>query len=466
MAGTITLAAGAQVIPSATKNPTTQNYVGGVLDIHKPQVYSQLVARYGNQSLQSLISVLGNFVPVAGQTFEHYEDDFIHSSFTASIADAPDGTANSVAALTFTIAAGFVGDGATFVRTGDVVKVINAAGTEQTAYVTATPAANTFTIVPYGVEWNFAAANADDAVQLRFIVIGREAVGISQTPEDTLTPRVYKYTNNVMKIEDAAIIEGGEFTNMVWFETVGANGKKGWTWALKTEGDTDMRFENYAELMMLLGEKKNAASTNNPSLGTEGLIQGIKSRGNTLDLNGGAMAMADMDTMIKQLNKYKGSKHNALYAGIDLRAAIDDAIGGVNAYVSGERNFGTFSDNLASKGIRIEFDYFERLGYKFMLNTYDLFNHPELLGATGFNYSGSGMVVPLGSGKEAKTGDNKPYISVRYKSLDGYSRLSEKWVTGGARGVYTDDKDRVKFNYRTERGLELFMPNKFVWIEK
>ena len=453
----ISIPAGMTVVPSAVKTATTSNFVD-LLGINKPEINDKLTARYGIQTLHDLVGAMGNYSPVAQKTFTHYEDDFIFSSFKAQTATVP---TSGVAATTFTINATYLYDSKAFVRTGDIVMFADG---EQRALVTATPAANTFTVEPYGAAWSFDAGN--NATDIDVIVVGRESVGISQTPQDGLTPRVYEYSNSVMKIEDAIRVEGGAMTDKLWFQ-VESNGRTGWAWTLKSIGDTEKRFEAMCELQMLVGQQAaNQAGSLDGYKGTRGLETDIKTNGQTQDLSGSTIVMNDIDDMLKSLNKYKGAKHNMLNVGIDLRADLDDLLGAQNKMASDGKNFGQFSDALAKKGIRMEFDFFQRLGYKIMLNTYDVFNHPELLGATGFSYSGSGFMTPLGSEKEKNTGSTKPYVGIRYKALDGYSRLREHWVTGGANGVYTNDLDENKFNYRTERGFEGFCLNKFVWISK
>jgi hypothetical protein len=268
-----------------------------------------------------------------------------------------------------------------------------------------------------------------------------------------------------MKIEDAVRVEGGEMTNKLWFE-VESNGKRGWAWTIKSIGDTEKRFESICELQMLVGQQAtNQAGSLDGYKGTRGLETDIKTNGQRMDLAGSAITMTEIDNIAKSLNKYKGSRYNMWNAGIDMRGDLDDLIASQNGYYTGGKNFGAFSDAMEKKSIKLEFDAFTRLGYNFMVNTYDVFNHPELLGAEGFNYSAAGFITPLGGEKEKKSGDSKPYVGIRYKALDGYSRLREHWVTGGANGVYTNDLDENKFNFRSERGFEGFCLNKFCWID-
>ena len=45
-----------------------------------------------------------------------------------------------------------------------------------------------------------------------------------------------------------------------------------------------------------------------------------------MDLGSSAITMADFDAAVKSLDKYRGSKEMALYAGINLSLDIDDLL--------------------------------------------------------------------------------------------------------------------------------------------
>jgi hypothetical protein len=142
-------------------------------------------------------------------------------------------------------------------------------------------------------------------------------------------------------------------------------------------------------------------------------------------------------------------------------------LAGVNSTVAAQASYGTFN-NSKDMALNLQFQSFNRNGYTFHMKTYDLFNHPQLLGADGFDYPGWGMVIPMDSVRDAKTNESIPSLSVRYKQLGKYSRLMEHWLTGSAGGITTptNGEDNLKCNYRTERGFEGAKPNRFFLIRK
>jgi len=166
-----------------------------------------------------------------------------------------------------------------------------------------------------------------------------------------------------------------------------------------------------------------------------------------------------LDEIIKQLDKFRGSKENALMCGINLSLDIDDLIG---SKMGTAASFGTFNND-KDMAVNMGYASFNRGGYTFHKKTYDLFNHPSL--GTALNMAGDGIIIPMDSQRDAKGGDMIPSLRVRYKAVPGYSREMEHWLTGSAvLANKTNDVDNLQCNYRTERGFEGFGANRFVHI--
>ena len=447
----------------ASVQPTLDSYVS-TLTIHKPEEGGVLASRYGVQRVSDLLAMNAAFRPTAQTTFGHHEDAFIHASFEAQIATAPtSGQADSQ----FTMNASYItSNDKVYVRVNDIIMF---QPNRQLALVTAVASdGSTFNATPYEA-WSF--TSAYDATDVRIIVVGNEFLENTDQPSGR-TPEVHRYTNTTMIMKEAFEISGSEATNQIWFRTPGAVSKSGldeYNWGLKGEYDTYLRMENQVEMTMLLGKNPATSGTLDAAgyNGTEGLIPWLENDGQILDLNSLPMTLDDVDQMTKQMDKYKAAKESALFAGFDLRNAVDNLLAGVNSTVAAQASYGTFN-NSKDMALNLQFQSFNRNGYTFHMKTYDLFNHPQLLGADGFDYPGWGMVIPMDSVRDAKTNESIPSLSVRYKQLGKYSRLMEHWLTGSAGGITTptNGEDNLKCNYRTERGFEGAKPNRFFLIRK
>ena len=340
---------------------------------------------------------------------------------------------------------------------------------EAVDYTTA-PAAPTFKMYPIN-EWS--AANAQGQT---WAIIGNEWGENTGQPESIL-PRLHEYSNKVMIIKESFEVSGSEATNVVYFKVDSKHFGSGYLWYLKGEADTYKRFMDYQELMMIFGKQVTNASltatgaaTSSYSKGglrgTEGLMDFITNKGQSMDLGAQSITMADFDAIIKSLDKYRGAKEYALYAGINLSLDIDDLLAAQGAYAAGGANYGTFSNN-KNMALNLGFNSFTRGGYTFHKKTYDLFNHPKLMGATNFKYNGYGICIPMDTQKDAKSGDKIPSLRIRYKAANGYSREMEHWLTGsGVLKNKTNTEDNLKCHYRTERGFEGFAANRYMLIKK
>lgn len=445
-------------IPSAFQVATSENYVS-TLSIHKPEVAEDFVNRYGDQSLMGFLDAVGAMAPVSQRKFEHYEDDYLHQNFKQT------GTPTVAAAGTnITLDNSYSSDGSAtgsfFLRVGDIVQ--NRHG--EIALCTARPTNTTATLVPYkNAAWT--ALVATDIL----IIIGNEHEEGTGQPAG-ITPSANHYENYTMIMKDSFEVTGSEATNKVWFKVNdAATGKSGYLWYLKGEGDTYKRFNNYCETQMLLGQV--ATNANLPGTigqggisGTEGLIDFMRS-GNSQTYTAGSFTIADFDAMIKTLDSNRGSKENTIWAGIDLSMDIDDAVAAMTQNVNGGISYGAFN-GAEELAVAFGFSSFTRGGYSFHKKIYDALSYSPMMGATGFNYAGMGLVIPGDSGRDAKTREAIPSLRVRYKEAGGYSRKMEHWLTGSA-GLAnpTSDVDELRCHYRTERGFEGFANNRFLLLE-
>jgi len=489
-------------IPSASQVATTQNYISSANFIaavagkgdglHKPEVSEDFVKRYGSQNLTGFLDVVGAKAPVSNFQFSHYEEDWIHQSFKADDSAADVALTGGVQILidaSSHLASATASGATSFVRPGSVIlfptgevglcvakwtsnqsaaneTLDGYAGTLQSG---PTPGVNNHVIHVMNYDGGTAITVAESAT---LTVIGTEfAEGTGQP--NGITPKVLEYNNTCMILKESYQVTGSEATNKIWFKVNDeATGQSGYLWYLKGEGDTYRRFMDYSEMMMILGEQTTtnsyikAGDANNAITsgvrGTNGLLSFM---GNTHTYNQLAgFNLSDFDSMIRTLDKYKGSRENTVWAGLDLSLAIDDAVAAM--FAGGGISYGAFN-GAEEIAVAMGFKSFTRGGYTFHKKTYQPFTHLPMLGASGFDYAGMGMVIPGDSGRDAKSGESIPSLRIRYKAAEGYSREMEHWLTGSAGlAQATSDVDELRCHYRTERGFEGFGANRFIKISR
>tara|TARA_R100001440_G_scaffold25206_1_gene41055 strand:- start:517 stop:1935 length:1419 start_codon:yes stop_codon:yes gene_type:complete len=456
--------------PANVAVATTSNYVSsatllaassdGSNVLSKRDVDEQLVKRYGNQGITGLMELLGSKKETTAQKFEHYEETFLHNAF--------EGVINSSGDFEISDTAFQDGDGNTSLRDGDIIM----GGSGALYYVTAADSAqpnHDFTIknVSNGTR---SSAGADT----KFCVVGNAYAERTDQPGEGITPRVIQYSNRCQIIKESFSVSGSEATNAVYVKVDNQEFGSGYLWYLQGEADTYQRFMDYCELAMIVGDagdgtlsNTDASDASTPFVSTtEGLLKFIENKGQTMDLGSSAITMADFDAAVKSLDKHRGAKEMALYAGINLSLDIDDLLASQGAYAAGGANYGTFANN-KDMALNLGFNSFTRGGYTFHKKTYDLFNRPDLLGGTGFKFNGFGMCIPMDNQRDPRSGESIPSLRMRYKAANGYSREMEHWLTGSAvLQNRTNEKDELRSHYRTERGFEGFAPNRFLLFKK
>ena len=480
----------ARYTASAARIATSSNYIS-TLDLHKPDRSEDFIKRYGSQNLTGLLEMAGAKAPATQSTFSHYEEEYIHNTIKVNAIPT-----EAAGAFDIKITAEVDVNGATadnlraVVRLNDILMfpdgtlglVVghrthsdgeNATGTSVAGYaVPGAPGATSVEMISVtsydGTEPSAIAAN-----DILAIVGNEHAEGTDQP--SSITPQASLYSNNVMIMKESFEVTGSEATNVVYVKVQNADGSEGYLWYLKGENDTYRRFQNYCEMMMLLGEKASDATLAGADFkGTQGLLPEIKANGTTLATSA-AFVAADLDLMVKGLDRERGAKENAFYCGIDLSLEVDDAIAGFNAgqVATGGAGNSMFYGNFdMGSAPNMQFTNFSRGGYTFSKSIYDPFSYTGMLGGAnatqdaGADYSKIGFTVPMDSRRDA-AGDAVPSMRIRYKAAGDYSREMEHWFTGGAvLQDKTNSVDNLKCHYRTERGLEVFGANRFMLVTR
>jgi hypothetical protein len=281
-------------------------------------------------------------------------------------------------------------------------------------------------------------------------------------------------TNPFMIVKDRYEVNGSQATNIGWVNVGGGE----YRWFMKGEQEARARFEDRREMMMLLGQKRNAAdgsddatdfSSGNAMAGSEGYFAAIEDRGiqvsnanaNPLD------SFAEFDDIIMELDKQGAPSEYAMYVNRKQDLAIDDMLAsgistGVTAGLPGQ--FGAFN-NSADMAVKLGFKSFTRGGYTFHKHDWKLLNDPTLLGAS--NYI-QGAMIPLSQVTDARSGMKAPALAMYYKEANGYNRELEHWVTGSILGHTNNGDvgtDNAVFHYRSEIALCTRAANQHVMIK-
>jgi hypothetical protein len=465
--------------PSSVQTATTHNWIGSQAAFSqlKPQIDPAEYKAYGDEDITGLIEMLGAKNPVQSLQCRHYEDDRLHETVRAT---GTTGGANTNVVYTVDASYTMTSYPSTFTpynaaSAGSAAP--NASGTTTLHPVRANESllfpdgtrgtvlsvtTTTFTVMP-----DIEGGSLPTVTNTEDIVLMGVNAGEGGTSPLSLNNRQNTYTALLEILVDSATATGSSMGEQTWVKFEGIDGKDGYLWYYKQQKDTLRKFKNYREQKMVAGEAvtntTNLAAVDATLLKTEGLYAGATSSNAATTYNIAAgLTLADFEDLVTDnLDQNNGAKENSLMASINTRNSID-------GFIRPEMQAGAVQYNSFAGGkdqaVNFGFNGFIVLGYSFMLKTYDLLNNPKMLGAnTAFN--NSALILPMDK-KAYSIGENRTKETVNafrmnYMQDQTGSRELEEWMTGGTKGVYTNQTDSQTMNLRSHFGAEIFGANRF-----
>lgn len=436
------------LVPTSEKVMTQTNYVS-VYDYshqYQPEVAAQMATIFGNQSVSGMLAHIGAEGTYAADKYIWTEEGRLHRI-------EKDVTRN----------------GSVFTKVKHVFRVDETLqmndGTNVIRGVVTAITADTFTVAPY----KSAGFTGFGTTGISAFKDGTEFAKGTKGLKGTLSSKYTTLSNKGIIHKDAAEYNGSDITSISWIET-----DAGWLWYMKDELDRRRRFEDIVELMLINGETAEAGSDAQAEgkTGTEGLLEAIRVRGNTVQ--GIASTIEDWDQVVKRLDKQGKIQDYMFYVDRDQSLAIDNMLGQLNAGYDGGVSYGIFN-NSKEMSVDLGFRGFKRGSYNFFKADWKLLNDPTLLGSVPVEAGKvRGLLLPIGQ-KEVYEGEynggtdgsrkTKPFLQLLYRVKGNENRKHKTWVTGSVGGVATDDEDVMRVHDLTERMLITVGANNFFLFE-
>ena len=433
-------------------DPAKYTSLGDFIDeVNKPDNRDLLVKTYGNQGITGFLKMTGA-VKANGSNDEvqYWEESRLHSKVTITLgtqaaANATSATAAIASASTMTL------------RDNDVILV-----DEKIRCVVDKTSSTAIKIYPLSGTFGSIVTAAAKSVP----VIGNLFAQGSDQPSEFLESNVVRRANPYMILKETFKVSGSQATNIGWINV----GNGDYRWYVKGEMDTRQRFLDKREMMMLLGEKtvSGVASAqidiNGVVTGSEGYFAAIEDRG-IVEKDGVVSTLSGMDAIITELDKQGAAPEYCIYGNTEQMLKLDDMIAqgasAATAVTNGAAAFGAFQND-PQAAVRLGFSSFRRGGYTFHNKSWKLLNDPTLLGGTAGVFKG--VMIPLTTVVDPKTGNRAAALEMNYKAANGYSREMEHWMTGSILGVTNTNSDSLQFNYRSECNLITRAANQHVLI--
>lgn len=410
--------------------------------VERPDVREALVKTYGDQGITGFLQMTGAVkANGAASKVEWFEEARLHAkqvgAWTGALAFEVDTTGTDVM----------------FVRLNDVILH------EDDRYVVTAiaEASGVFTVTVEALGTVSAPTAADP---LDAAIIGNLYAEGSDQPDRFLESNVVYHTNPYMILKETFKVTGSQATNIGYINLGGGD----YRWYIKGEQDTRQRFLDKREMMMLLGQNDTATVGGKSVQGSEGYFAAIEDRG-IVTPSFGTSGLTDLDLIVAELDKQGSAPEYAIYANTTEMLKLDDMVASLNGSAgfgdptNGAMAYGAFSN--ADQAVKLGFKSFTRGGYTFHKKPWKLLNDPTLLGSSAYK----GVMIPLTSVIDPKSGERAAALEMNYKAVNGYSREMEHWMTGSILGVSNTNEDSLQFNYRSECNLVTRAANQHVLIK-
>lgn len=440
----------------------------GVNELGKPDVSELLVETYGDQGITGFLQLTGAVSNAgASDQVEFYEAGRRHKTLAY--------TGGEMGAVTGSDNATFTGISDDNLQPNDIV--MDATSGVRGIVTSGGEGGDNCVIARLDGE-NMAgdSTDFDTTGGGTLIVLGNMYSQGTDQPSHFVQPEVKRRINTYAIVKDRYQVNGSQATN-VGYVNIG-NGD--YRWFMYGEQEARKRFMDKREMTLLFGDLIDGASASDIQTllnnadgklqGTEGYFTALEKRGiNVSNANANPLdSFAEIDDIILELDKQGAPAEYAMYLNRKQDLAIDDMLAGgiatsTTAGLPGQ--FGAFQ-NSPDMAVRLGFKSFTRGGYTFHKHDFKLLNDPTLLGASN---KFQGVMVPLTTVADARTGIKAPALEMKYKASNGYSREMEHWVTGGGVMGHTNNgdtgKDVATFHYRSEVCLLTRAANQHVLIK-
>jgi len=462
--------------PNAQQIALSTNYITdfNFLNQYLPDTYEKEFERYGNRTVASFLRMVGAEMPSNSDMIKWAEQGRLHTKYVNCDSGANFGDDTATITVNDVLIPNPSSGKPIAIRPGQTVSIsANVSGASNKAIVTAVDTSlGTFDVAYYE-----AAGQAfHDTDVLTVWIYGSEFRKGTNGMQGSLEADDIFFDNSPIIIKDKYSVSGSDMAQIGWVEIETENGASGYLWYLKSEHETRLRFEDYLETAMIeavpaetgSGAATQTANSQVGDKGSEGVFYVVNNRGNVWG-GGNPTTLADYDTIITRLDKQGSIEENVLFLNRDFSLDVDDMLAAQNSYGAGGTSYGLF-DNDKDMALNLGFTGFRRGSYDFYKTDWKYLNDPTMRGGlpTGASATGTvtGLLVPAGSttvydqimGQNAK----RPFLHVRYRTVNAEDRRYKTWITGSAGGAQTSDLDAMEVNFLSERCVCTLGANNFV----
>jgi len=448
---------------------TTKNYISSLNFMDYPELLRDVldVTNEEMYGVMDIMDLTGRLVKTDAVEYEHFTNKHLFKAGvidTSGIDATNDGTWSGAACKDLTVT---VTDAAGMPVVGELVQTQQ--GT--IGYVKSLDSTVQFTAQALDTATQSYAINDGNLAAGQSLVYFTYA-GAEGTTDPAARRPSWKNSKNYVQI----FKESGKITEIQKVVKIQVNyGGKPYV-MYKLQNDTLKRFKAKIAYGLLAGRKSKFTD---PVSGeqiwtTQGLTNYIQegdgsvntTGGVVKDLSGSTIALSDIKTVSRSLDKKGAPKEYWLWLGGDLAADLDDVLSTDTRLIQGGILYNSFGkSNAKQKAVDLGIDSFKIYNRTWHKKIIDAYDHPEVFGATGFTLSTNGFAIPTGKIKIDHSSKAVERLRVRYLEGDGVDLRYLETLTGKLAPVPTSTESALTVSYESVMGLEVLGNELFVLFE-
>lgn len=446
--------------PSAISAIYTSDIIS-LLDVHKPEVRKELVARRGDMKSSYFLNLqnMGLEESVANDTFSHFEDDWYHVQVhvRANVAQPAIGDPISFVLDTTDLDT----SNRFYIQERDILLFANdVVGLVTDIDVTA-PAAPIVTVEPLDATDRFPALTAGEDLS----IISDAFAERSNQPDSSLSG-VTEYENDCQIIKTTVGASGTELSNQTWLQLKGIDNAPYYSKAML---ELDYRHTLKIDGAMLMNKRTTNTDALDSYTGTavkttEGLFPYVDRVGITYNYAPATFDTDDFDTMVRQLDAENTGPVSMAWLGIQLHQTVENAMVSYFATASTSNPYirsSMFGGNEAQEAT-VNYTSFTKSDRTWMFKRFGNLSNPKTYGGDAYTFPQQGIVLSLDSTQDKKNPNKKlSCVGMRYKAFGDYNRRTRLWRDGAAI-VKIGDIDEDKTYQLSHVGAEHSMGNKMI----
>ena len=441
-------------LPSSFTTPsvTRAGTLISELNIIVPRAYNQFIDKWKFVPIVMMNELAGNEMPTDNKLFYWYEQagramGFVQSSAAVSVsAGAP---------ATITVAAGAYSASGTRSLPNEGQIYYNArTGVESRVSAVpnkSTPYAHTFVLTPV-ISTDNASTLAGDVLQNR----GYKYLGEASDYTGTEVRNIDKYTNYCTQIR-----KDSKFTDLSMAERIDfeIDGQRFYKYKQLKDDNYEMMLQKEVALM----DSNLTDNLGYNESGTAGVIQQVQANGTTqyYSTMGAQTTFAQIE---RQIDAQGGPGEYDWLSDTNQSIEIQNALG--NDFNNGAILYAQ-TGNMDNLDLARGFKSFTPYNRKYNFTRYLPFSQSAFYGnnVAGTTRDNFGLLIPKGTGQDARTKNIVPNFCIRYQNIPGFGKV----VIGETGGLSPNGKTtKLELNVFQQAyyGVQVFAANQYVILKK